>query len=117
MNITASRKGQVTWSCNSLWFVLGLQLADRYGATLPGAFPAWDPRRIDPWGISGRAWRFSDEQATAIADALERALDDLPRVRSCLPSWNLLEILGGDDARCFFEAMANYCSRGGFEVT
>jgi len=116
VTLTLVSNDERSWICTSIWFFWGLVLADRYGATLPGALLVCDPYRIDPWGISGRCWRFADEEAIAIADALCRALDDLP-ARACrLPS-NLLELLGGDTARCFLEAMAYFCSRGGFEVT
>ena len=100
-----------------MWFLCGLMLADRYVATPPGGLPVCDLRRFDPWGISGRRCRFSDKEATAIANALYRALDDLSSLACRRPSRSLPEILGGDTARCFLEAMANYCSRGGFEVT
>lgn len=91
-------------------------LADRYGTTAPGALPLWDPRRHDLWGISGRAWKFADAEATSLADALDRALDDLSCRASRLPSTNLLEILGGEDAKCFLSALAAFCRRGEFEV-
>jgi len=116
MNITLTRGPRDHWSCDPVWFVWSLVLADRYGATAPDALPAWDPRRLDPWGISGVSWKFTDAEAMALADALEHALDDLPCVPSRLPSTNLLEMFGGDRAKCFLEAMAMFCRRGGFEV-
>ena len=100
-----------------MWFLCGLMLADRYVATPPGGLPVCDLRRFDPWGISGRRCRFSDHEAIAIASALYRALDDLSPFPCRLQSRNLLELFGGEDAQWFLEAMANYCSRGGFEVT
>jgi hypothetical protein len=69
------------------------------------------------FAVSGRAWKFTDAQATALADALERSPDDLARFPSRVPSTNLLEIFGGEDAEWFPMAMAAYCRRGGFEVT
>jgi hypothetical protein len=117
MNITLARRPDERWCCDPVWFVWSLALADRYRAPAPGrTLPWWDPRRHDPYGISGRAWKFTDHEAATLADALNRALDDLSCCASRVPSTNLLEIFGGEDMKMFLSAMTAFCQRGAFEV-
>jgi hypothetical protein len=119
MTVTLVRSREEMWVCNAIWWTWALVLADIYGGApgRPHRYRPWDPRRYDPYAISGRdTLKLTEEEAAAMADALERALDDIPDRPTGGGGRNPLELFAGEDGKRFLGALMMYCRQGGFEV-